>query len=585
MKFEFPDKGSISKMNKGEAYGSLHSSYAVDYSTEKGRILNSPSCLNVFDESDSASFDDVMVGIEGFNSRWWGVADVMFRSATSSIDDPTDTWALDTATATPASSHLLASMCTFSVSGTKGLYMSYGGDIFRTNSVGSSWSSWWQGTLAQATLSSNTLNVIGVGPTGYLYILEDGNEVYSVSSTGTVDKTGNGTLDFSATEYFFTSMEFTSNRMWLGGRDLLTGKSVVAEWDMSFDESTPNRVYRLSAHGVVSIVIWDDSPVLMLTDGSMRFYNGSTFYKKDGANLPPPPTGYTYYGDQVSVSGFDWEETIMHPKGSDIIDDLPHFLINPKLEQTGSAVIPQNLIATAGVYCYDPEIGLYNRFPIERIGATSGFGATPIGTGKTGVLKSTYSASTKFLASAEFSQNGTNKAVLFGSDNSLTLAARSWFEILSTRFKNSADRILIKYRLSKSSTLPKPADVTWVSTTQFTSTDTDFANVVVGDMVMPYTGNGSGCTAHVSAISYSNPTYTVTLDEAVTGVSASDTGSVVVDNFRRLATISNQQTDYHDISVQNTGGSHTFWLMVELRAAAGSVVELDKIIVTSNDGK
>jgi hypothetical protein len=127
-----------------------------------------------------------------------------------------------------------------------------------------------------------------------------------------------------------------------------------------------------------------------------------------------------------------------------------------------------------------------------------------------------------------------------------------------------------------------------VSATSFTSTETDFAKAEVGDWVMVNKDLCASSTAHISAITYSNPTYTITVDESFFGWTSfliGEAGEVIVDNFKRLATLSNQKTDYHQPSVPTTEGSHTFWLMVEFRAAAGSVVELDKIRVTSNDGK
>jgi hypothetical protein len=610
MKFEFPYKGEVSQMNKGEAFGSLHTSYGTDFSLERGRILNSPNALTLLTEATTADITSPVTAFCVIDSRWYGIANKVFRAASGSADDPTNTWALDTSTSTPTGDYGESDMVVFNqklyASGISGT-----GDIYELS--GSTWTSWWQGTLAQSALSSTGFKAMKVGPNGRLYILDNYRKVYNVTTAGVVTKTGNGTLDFSSAEYRLDCMVMSSNRMWLGGRDLSTGGSVVIEWDMSLNEATANKIYTPGANGVFSIVIWDDSPVLMLSDGSMRFYDGSKFYRKDGAHLPKPPDGYEYHGNIVSTSLLTADNRFMHQNGSAIIDNMPHFLMSGTLrDSTGTNYGTSNDAKYfAGVFCYDPELGLYNRFPIGTAntasgGSTMGFGSnTEYNTGANmGALVAVPSQKTRFLASAEIPVVEESWATIFSDDRARTLASRSRFvlnplygtakdlwqkiEVLSKRLNNSADRILLKYRLHKSSSKQFKAAITWVSSTSFTSTDTNFANVEAGDWVMVSEAYCASATAHISAISYSNPTYTITVDEAFGGWISSligESGRVVVDNWRRLATISNQKNDYHDLSVPTTEGAHTFWLMVELRAAAGSVVELDKIIVTSKEGK
>ena len=593
MRFEFPNAGRTAALNRGEAAGSLFFTHGIDLSSQPGRILNSPNALKVLAQADSATFDNPMGSLLTYNNRWFGMCDAIFRGASNSADDPTATWAVDGTASTPTIDWDEGDQVVFDglllVSGVSGA-----GDIYAYN--GSAWSSWWEGTLAQAALSGSGRKAMVVGPTGRLYILDGQNKVYSVDAAGDVDKTGGGTLDFSDTPYKFVCMRVSATRMWLGGLDTSTGESVVVEWDMSLNEATANRIYKLPAHGVISIVIWEDLPVLMLSDGTLRFFDGVAFVEQDGGRLPEPPMGCTYYGNQPGNTLPTATDFIMHPNGSAIIDGLPHFLISARLNVSGivTAGLTPNPAIMGGIYCFDPDIGLYNRFPIERIGGTSGFGACAV---VPGALAAARSYKTRFLASCTVELNGSSHAVLFTDDNARTLAARgrlvltplwgagrdTWqkVETLATAFKDAGDRILLKYRLRKSAAMPFNTAVTWSSTTVFTSTDSNFANVVANDWVLVVVGNGSGCTAHVLSIEESGGTYTVTLDEAVTGVSNTNTGRVIVDNWRRLVTLSAQNKDYHDQDLPTGTATHTLWLMAELRSAAGSVVEIDKHVVTS----
>ena len=110
------------------------------------------------------------------------------------------------------------------------------------------------------------------------------------------------------------------------------------------------------------------------------------------------------------------------------------------------------------------------------------------------------------------------------------------------------DKIVCKYRTSDFSSLQQPATVdnsqkscTWSSTTVFTTTD-DFSNVVAGYEVEIVAGSGAGQTAHISSILESGGTYTVTLDEAITGVTAADSSYVAVSNWLKFGTVTTSTT-------------------------------------------
>lgn len=599
MRFEFPTKGDVSILNKGEAYGNIYSTYGIDYSTEPGRILNSPACVTHLSGYTTATLASQAIAFLPYNSKWWAIADDIYSN--NSLQDPTSGWAIDATASTPQVTVSEGDACIFDsaiiVSGKSG-----GGDLARYDG---SWNTtWWTGTLAQVALNTGFNKVIKTGPNGRLYILDNLNKVYNVTAAGVVTKTGNGTLDMSAAGYAMTCMVMSSNRMWLGGRNLNTGLSVVVEWDMSLNESSFLKSYHPGGTRIVNILIWNDSPVLMLADGSMRFYDGSRFFKKDGAHIYKPKRGETVYGDYTSSASVDMviTELNIHPNGSAVIDEMPHYLLSAKIKRpSGTNYHSDEYKTITGIFCYDPEKGLYNRYPIDGASGTTGFGSEASAVGQMGALISVPSAKTSFLASAMIRYQTDVYSLIFSDDKARTLASRGRFilnpfygsakdlwqkvEVLATRLKDSSDRILLKYRLSKHGNMPFKANITWVNSTSFTSTDTNFQYVSAGDLIIVAEDLGGNCTSHVSSITYSNPTYTVTIDEAATGVTTPQTGVVRVDNFKRLATISNQKTDFHEIDIPTTEGSHTLWLMVELRAAAGSVVELDKIVTTSKEGK
>jgi hypothetical protein len=152
------------------------------------------------------------------------------------------------------------------------------------------------------------------------------------------------------------------------------------------------------------------------------------------------------------------------------------------------------------------------------------------------------------------------------------------------RFRNSGDRIIVKYRTLKNVNFPFSGSGTWVDTDTFTATTAGFANVAAGDEIMFIQGNGAGTTAHVASITFSTPTYTVNLDETITG--ATGTAVFLVNNWKKCATISTQSIERQSFDLDAIG---TFLqLKVELRsvpggtAGKGETPELEQIIVNSS---
>jgi hypothetical protein len=594
--FAIPNQGALAQPNEGEFAGNLIATAGVDLSTEKGRILSSASLKNIFDESDDADFDNPVSAFEFYNGTWWGSSDVLIKSTTGY---PDSAWSQDATASSPTGDWKEMDMEVFNglllVSGTG----ASADDIFAYN--GSAWSSWWKGTLAQTALDTTTFKPMKLGATGRLYILDSQTKVYNVTSGGTPTKTGNGTLDFSATTYRFICMEASSTKLWIGGTDTARGTAVLVEWDMSLNSATANKVHKLPSRSVQAIAIWNDNPIAVLSNGELHSFNGSNFEKIRDAHLPKTPSGFTYKGELSGSSTITVDSGIIHPNGWGIVDGLPHFFFNTQIVNKTGTAQGGHWNAPAGIWCYDPDIGLYCRYVLSRDFGTAD--TNSVNVTDHGAITFVGSGAGDFLVSSRLysSSGSTSRAVLLLQDGERSLASRAWFattpiqadrsdvwqsvELLHKKLSNSSDRIFIKYRLNKSVSLPAEADITWSSANVFTSTDADFANVVAGDEITVLRGNGAGLIAHVTSIAYSAPTYTVDLDDSATGVSATNTGRVRMDNWKRLTTVSAQNTDYSDFSLPFTDSSFKLWLKFELRTAAGSRIELDKVLVNSKSYK
>lgn len=599
--FSIPDQnGNIIQPNRGEVLGNVFMSHGVDFTTEPGRIIPSPTLKNIFDYNDDNDFDNPLSSYEFYNSQWWGVGDVMLKSTTGF---PDSAWAQDNISGSPT-----------------GDWKEMDGEVFDGNLLvsgvgasqddiyafsGSAWSSWWKGTLAQSALDTTYFKPIKVGATGRIYILDDQQKVYNVTTAAAVSTTGNGTLDFSATTYKLICMEPSSSRMWFGGTDTSRGVAIVVEWDMSLNSATANKIHTLQGRAVQAIAVWNDTPIAVLSTGELYIFNGSYFEPIQGARLPHPGFGFTYKGELSGSDTLTVDGGIIHPNGWDIIDGYPHFFFNTKIVNASGTEFPGMWNAPSGIYCYDPQVGLYCRFPIARESGTVDYAAPDVA--NHGALSATGAGAGKFLTSAKtYSDSAATTIVsLLLHDNERSLAARGWIasvpfqasrhdiwqniEFLHQKLKNSSDKILIKYRQHRDNTMPIEGAVTWTSTTVFTTTDSDFANIDTNSPgnyeIAVIRGDGSGCTSQISTISEAGGTYTVTLNEPVLAVSASETGRVRVDNWRNLATISSQAVDYHDFTFPETEDSFKLWIKLEFRTAASSQIELDRMIINSKSEK
>lgn len=147
------------------------------------------------------------------------------------------------------------------------------------------------------------------------------------------------------------------------------------------------------------------------------------------------------------------------------------------------------------------------------------------------------------------------------------------------------DSILIKYRTVEKDALEVASFESqnsrggnWTSTTTFTSI-VDMSDVVVGEEIEIVGGVGAGLLAHVSSISESGGTYTVTLDEGFAWAVSGDKFYFVSTNFKRLLTIdSSTKTapeQYAEVPTISSDNKGTFLqLKVELRGINTTVTEL-----------
>lgn len=557
--------------NKGDSNGSVFMTYGIDL--DKGKVSVSPQVKKLMNNTDNADFSGYAGSIGTYTDKIFAISDFAFSANNST---PLGTWSKETAGTEPNSGNTIMDSAYFD-----GLFLvSESTDIKAYNA--STWVSWWQSTLGQSALDIGRRHLLWVGADGNLYIVDaDGTKVYKVNPAGSVTKTGNGTLDFSATQYEFTCAVTNSTRSWIGTKNLLGEDAVIIEWDMSPSASTANKLHKVNAKNVVCIAIYNDTPVAILSTGKAKYFNGSSFVDFEKSMQFPVPEGYEM------AEGDDF----IHPNGWAIIDDLPHFLVAGNVDSDNSAADGAYHFPS-GVWCLDPNIGLYHRFALgSGLSTQEDYGQMRIN--NVGALYSLQSSDSKFLASYEYYDNtGVSKSTLVYHDAANTKPSRGflmtsyqftlydlWKQLEIFHKKLSiGEKIRVYARAEKNDIIGKQG--VWSSTTKFHITGTGLG-ITRGDVAFVKIGAGAGQLLRVDSVEETATLTVVTFTEANIFVTANDEGTCDFLNFRFMGEVTDTTRDMHDFTVTSTTKSRKTQFLLEFQQAAANTMETDYVIMSS----
>lgn len=578
--FSIPDdKGRITQPNDGNSRGNVFMSYGLDLETNKGKVGVSEQVKKLVNQTDNADFDGYASTIiaysdDGATGKIFAVSDKTFSA---SYSDPLGTWTEESSGSVPSSGNTIMDGAYFD-----GLVLvAEATDIKSWN--GTTWTSWWQGTLGQSALATGERHIIKVGSDGNLYIVDNGNKVYRVTPTGTITKTGNGSLDFSARNLELSCMGVTSTRMFIGSIDLTGEEGAILEWDMSPSASTVNKIHKIGAKGVRCIAIWNDTPIAVLSDGRVKYFDGLSFKEFDKTSIKFPIAG-----------NYELADNFIHPNGWAIIDNLPHFLVTGKTDDNNSLTSTKNsnYVMPAGVWCLDPSIGLYHRYALGTgLSTQEDYGKMSVR--EVGALYSLQRTQSKFLASYQYylDDESNTLSTLVYHDNENTQPARGYLmtpfmlnvkavaKNIETYHKEMAtgESVNIYFRHGEQDKLSQSA--TWVSTTQANIVGTDLG-IVKGDVAFVKMGNGSGLLLRVSEVSESSTVTAVTFQEENSFVSPNDKAVLDFLNFRFLGTISDTILDSHTFNYPTVAQKRRVQLLVEFRQNPENKMELDYLLST-----
>jgi hypothetical protein len=438
-------------------------------------------------------------------------------------------------------------------------------------------------------------------------------------------------------DYMITSMVYFNQQLYIGTRHTQGGKAVLYIW--SGVGTAAQQAFETDSFIIHDVTTFQDSVILLSSSGALYRFNGSGFTPL--AYFPVFHTPYTLA---------DYQNIALYHNCLKTNDDVVY--INFTYQESKDVWLNQ----PAGVWCYDPKIGLYNKYslPISnavRSGAilTSSVntttnqitvpsapitgtqcifneGSSPLlaglkhkevyyvikidatkiqladsysnalagiainltGTGNNfqfitffpdvdfgqfigfrpmAILPMTQTETNPEYAidlmwSSEMVRRNASTATGYLGTVSEVLNARGYFitpKIFSQETTDhlnnlvlkyaplkDGEKIIIKYRTiddGKDKIVSDDWDMTWTSTTTFTTTETGWADAVVGDEVEVLRGAGAGLLAHITAITENAGTYTITIDETFDQYTTGDIGIAIFRNWTKFLTLTSDDTD------------------------------------------
>lgn len=429
------------------------------------------------------------------------------------------------------------------------------------------------------------VSVIGGGVNGLLAYFQKFNRLYVVSGGNIHSCDTTWTVSTTGTPYDLT---FTNNndggniqcvapasdRIWIGmkkttsnvGSDNYADNPTcsIYEWDGISNQVT--KEYKIPTIGVMSIIMRRDIPIVIDTEGVLREFDGQGF--KEIGRLP------LQRGQSLIVSLTPaWTQNFIHPRGLAVTKDNTILaLINNKTTfGFSSGQIYDNL--PSGIWEFDGNGNASHRnaFTLMPISSTSvtDHGQNKVNyVGSLGYIRipatSAYGFSTLFAGAEYFTDASSTKDAIFVDAPTPTTTSTypegqkyGYFvtpfmqssQVLDTwksafvryrQFLNAADKIIVKYRTTKSIALQ--FTLTWVSGTSFTTT-TDLSSYI-NQEVEVLQGTGSGKCSHIVSVVNNSGIYTVTVDETYTGVGTS-TAKARVLNFIKASFVADQVSEAH----------------------------------------
>ena len=404
-------------------------------------------------------------------------------------------------------------------------------------------------------------------------------------------------------DYYITGMTYLNNKMYISTIKLTDSKAFLFEWDGASASSAFG--YEVGAKSILTSAVYDQSVVILTSRGELLRFGGGGFTQL--AVLPFfQNKDYQWFYNTVDdfASALQALDNCMTVQDEYLYINIQNSLIRNN-EITG---LPEFV---NGIYQYHKDFGLVHKFSPSQSTSSAITDYGQLFTDQNPVIGTlqedavsypnspTLATGVRFLAysrtiNPDLSYSSYLQSITSGESRGDFVTSKIYTgditevnQKLFVKYRNlinSTDKIVVKYRTQNKNNYPiviQPTNtyaITWTSANTFTTTNTSFSNVVVGEEVTVTTGDGAGSLAHITSITSDTGTYTVTLDENITSVSNGDRAGIYVDNWNKLAVIENSNTDgYQEVPI----GINGKWVQLKIEFRGESEPQIEEIILMS----
>ncbi len=579
---KIPSQNKWIQANRGDMFGSIWSSFNIDLTLNISKLRTNRMLTVARGVDDSTTTYVNGIGLSAAfaiydGKHWAATTGTISRAGTPR----TAVWSLDTTTDKPTTcSNRYSDIEIFN----EIMYVSLAGTNLSKNDGGT-----W-GTVAITGGISNVAHMM----TSYakrLYVVADEAKINSMDiaeSFGATIGTSSNTLDLTnPSSNTITFLKATSSRVWIGTVNTLGGRGHIYAWDG--EQTSVNEAYDLESSGAMAAVVKDDVLYVVDNDGRLMAFNGGAFIEIDRF---PIKQGEYLFGPLL-----DDNERWIHPNGITLQDDRILILIDN--EYRGSSATSEERVSS-GIWEYTPETGLYHKYALSALNATSGtqldYGQNRVS--RVGALEAIKSSSTSaadngaLFAGIELFTDDTGKEIHIQIDDlndttqkygyivtpkiytkSFTSLEDSWQKVFIRHKKliNSSDKIIVKYRVEEQDA--DVATITWVDTDTFTVTAADVTSLAIGDEVEVIQGDGSGKCAHVASFT-GTTTLTVNLDDTFTGVTT-NTAKARFQKWIKCGEGTDQTVKFHEFPI----GDNDTWVQLKICMQFTNANEVDDLLL------
>lgn len=569
MKIPSQSNPLVVQKNNGVRDGNANvaGSFNIDITRRPGKIMPSPRLKQVLNVDSEATLTTINA-FAYYASRYWAVGDDIFESGSN---DPTTGWAEDTITSSPSLSTISADIVVFNDQ----LIVSDTTDLVKWASGDGSWDvDWYTAVCGGSALQFSKPHPMAVVQIGSpVLCIGDGNYMNTVIGTTATDP--RLTLPVDQNIRWIVG---GNSRAYIGtvnnAEDI--GFSFVYEWDGG--DTVPTRAYRLDARGALAGVMHNDTLYVVDSNGALLKLSGNSLIKVAQFPILNSRWQPVNYDTPTLAAG-----PIGH-KGMCVVNDKILINIAGSADTASTPAVTFPEYSYSGVWEFDPYTGSLSHkhsYTSDSAGSVDyGQRAVPVATDEApgAIFPARHPSASLLVSGSYYANNGsTEKSAIYVDDVNGGLDRRSRFysntvfspdlangwkvRLKYALMKNANDKLRVKYRVEDDLNLPFSAAVTWTDGDTFTSTNANFANVLAGHEIEVIMGDGGGQTVQVSSISEAAGTYTVNLNESVTGIAGSEAGYVRVHNFKLFATIADQTVGYKELHIPTRNSS---WIQVEV---------------------